>query len=136
MQLLGKNLSELRRSCANRRLSLSTTIRICLQCLECIEVIHATGMLHRDIKGGNFAIGATFVDCKNVYLLDFGLVRKFRSKSGKLRTPRPSVGFRGINYNERRSSMNYELLINSLFRFRDTKICFDKCAQKHRPWTT
>lgn len=95
MQLVGRNLGELRRSCPQNSFTLSTSIRISLTCLEIVEVIHASGYLHRDIKPTNFTIGATPNDLRTVYILDFGLVRKFRTNDGKIRNARPVVGFRG-----------------------------------------
>ena len=50
MQLLGQNLSELRRSQPDGTFSVTTTALLGLQMLEAIESVHAHGYLHRDIK--------------------------------------------------------------------------------------
>lgn len=94
MQLVGKNLGDLRKSCPQYRFTLSTTLRLALQCIEAIEAMHAIGLLHRDIKPSNYTMGINETDRRNVYLLDFGLVRRFKS-NGKIREPRPAAGFRG-----------------------------------------
>lgn len=95
MQLAGSNLSELRKRCDGRRFSLSTGTRVAIQTLDAIEVVHESGFLHRDIKPGNFAIGNKGKDRHSVYVLDFGLVRRYKMKDGSVRPPRPSAGFRG-----------------------------------------
>uniref|UniRef100_A0A915IH23 non-specific serine/threonine protein kinase n=1 Tax=Romanomermis culicivorax TaxID=13658 RepID=A0A915IH23_ROMCU len=95
MQLLGKNLTDLRRACPDKKLGLSSLLRATVQCFEAIEQMHKVGILHRDIKPGNFTIGATKAEEKIIYLLDFGLVRKFTQKDGKIRPKRPRAAFRG-----------------------------------------
>jgi len=81
MQLQGKNLAELRRTCsvnsARASFSLSTALRLGLQILRAIESIHSVGFLHRDIKPSNFAIGRHAHNCRHVYMLDFGLARQY-----------------------------------------------------------
>uniref|UniRef100_A0A183DL10 Protein kinase domain-containing protein n=1 Tax=Gongylonema pulchrum TaxID=637853 RepID=A0A183DL10_9BILA len=49
--------------------------------------------LHRDIKPGNFAIGRR--DLRHIYLLDFGMCRKYLNKRASIRNPRRAAGFRG-----------------------------------------
>ncbi|MFH4983787.1 hypothetical protein AB6A40_010496 [Gnathostoma spinigerum] len=77
MSLLGKSLGELRRACPDQRFTLSTSIRLAMQCLEAIEEIHDAGFIHRDIKPSNFALGRNRMK-RNVYLLDFGLARQYK----------------------------------------------------------
>lgn len=86
MQLQGKNLAELRRSCsvnsARASFTLSTALRLGVQILRGIESIHSVGFLHRDIKPSNFSIGRHPHNCRHVYMLDFGLARQFIVASG------------------------------------------------------
>lgn len=81
MQLQGKNLAELRRTCsvnsARASFSLSTALRLGLQILRAIESIHSVGFLHRDVKPSNFAMGRHAHNCRHVYMLDFGLARQY-----------------------------------------------------------
>lgn len=51
LQLLGPNLSELRRrcSCDPARLSISCALRVGIQAVKSIEALHILGYLHRDI---------------------------------------------------------------------------------------
>ena len=43
--------------------------------------MHSKGLIHRDIKPENFLIGKD-LGAKNIYMIDFGLAKKFRNKSG------------------------------------------------------
>uniref|UniRef100_A0A915JER4 Protein kinase domain-containing protein n=1 Tax=Romanomermis culicivorax TaxID=13658 RepID=A0A915JER4_ROMCU len=97
MQLLGKNLSQIRRSCpyVPQRMSLATTYGVLVQCLHAIEGLHDTGYIHRDIKPSNFAVGCQPEDNRVVYLFDFGLCRRYTNDDGSIKAPRPYVGFRG-----------------------------------------
>lgn len=94
MQLAGPSLSELRRNSKNRCFTTSTTCRMGVQSLEAIESVHISGLLHRDIKPANFAIGKSGNEKRILFMLDFGLVRKYIVR-GKIRPPRSSAGFRG-----------------------------------------
>jgi len=55
---------------------------IALQGLDRLEYIHSKNIIHRDIKPQNFLIGRK--DKALIYLIDFGLARKYKSsKTGK-----------------------------------------------------
>ena len=54
---------------------------IAIQCLERLESIHSKGIIHCDIKPENFVIGSK--DKRFIYLLDFGLSKKYRSDRTK-----------------------------------------------------
>ena len=47
-----------------------------------METLHTKNIIHRDIKPENFVIGLGKTG-KNLHLIDFGLAKYFRSKSGK-----------------------------------------------------
>ena len=78
--LLGPSLSSL-----SERYLINFTIKdICLlsiQMIERLEYIHSKRFIHRDIKPQNFLMGVK--DPETVYLIDFGLAKKFMSKQGK-----------------------------------------------------
>jgi serine/threonine protein kinase len=50
MELLGENISELRRRQPNEQFSMLTTLKLGMQMLVAIEAVHDLGYLHRDIK--------------------------------------------------------------------------------------
>lgn len=52
--------------------------------------------MHRDIKPSNMAIGATGADCRIIYLIDYGMVRRYadrRKGKWQIRAPRKKVCF-------------------------------------------
>ncbi len=64
MELLGENLSELRRKQSDGKFSVGTTVRLGQQMLRAIEAIHDLGYLHRDIKPvSSFLLHLTFIVC-------------------------------------------------------------------------
>ena len=65
-----------------KKLNLKDTCMFAIQALERLEYIHSKNYLHRDIKPGNFLVGNP--DKSQIYLIDFGNARKYRSsRTGK-----------------------------------------------------
>lgn len=91
--LLGSSLSELRKNLSQQCFTLSTSLRISLQILDAIESVHSIGFLHRDIKPSNFAIGRQ--NPRQIFIIDFGLARKYTDSDQHVRPPRAEAGFRG-----------------------------------------
>lgn len=51
MQLVGHNLAKLRRLMKEpQKFTLSTTMRLAIQCFEAIRDLHSLGAIHRDVK--------------------------------------------------------------------------------------
>uniref|UniRef100_A0A914ZXC7 non-specific serine/threonine protein kinase n=1 Tax=Parascaris univalens TaxID=6257 RepID=A0A914ZXC7_PARUN len=94
MEMLGRNLSDLRKREPGRRLSVGTVTRVGQQCIVALKSLHDIGFIHRDIKPSNFCIGH---ENKRhiIYLVDFGMARRFRCSDGKVRKQRHYAGFRG-----------------------------------------
>ncbi|VDO24777.1 unnamed protein product [Onchocerca flexuosa] len=76
-----------------QKFTMGCAISVGIKCLEAIEELHNIGYLHRDIKPGNFAIGRK--NLRQIYLLDFGMCRKYINNHSTIRNPRRSAGFRG-----------------------------------------
>ena len=53
-----------------------------MQILTRIEVFHSNGYLHRDIKANNFMVGRGS-ERNIIYIIDFGLAKKYRDSTGK-----------------------------------------------------
>lgn len=54
--------------------------------------MHDLGFLHRDIKPANFVIGAPgSKNANTVYVVDYGIARKFLDAKGSMLTPRRKV---------------------------------------------
>ena len=76
MQLLGKSLENIFEE--KKTFSLKTVCMIGYQFVNILEYIHDKHILHRDIKPDNFVMGLKNLS-QYVYLIDFGLAKKYRS---------------------------------------------------------
>ena len=66
----------------NEKTSITDVCLIGLQILDRLEWIHSKNIIHRDVKPDNFLIGIN--DPNIIYIIDFGLCKKYRSsKTGK-----------------------------------------------------
>ena len=78
--LLGKNLFDIFLQKQNK-FSLKEVCMIAIQILDRIQYVHSKFIIHRDIKPNNFVIGRD--DPNVIYLVDFGLCKKYRSSKTK-----------------------------------------------------
>ena len=83
MELLGKSLGYYQTEL--NIFSLKTICMLGEQIIYILEFIHEHHIIHRDIKPDNFCMGLT--NSKYVYLVDFGLARKYRSSSTLIHYP-------------------------------------------------
>ncbi|KAH7700723.1 CK1/TTBKL protein kinase [Aphelenchoides avenae] len=95
MQLLSVNISELRKQAPHKRLSKKTCGRIMIQAIAGLRDMHKAGFLHRDVKPGNMCFSLTERTKHRLVLIDYGLVRRFKTADGRWRRRRPRAGFRG-----------------------------------------
>ncbi len=93
-ELLGPTLEDLRKMCG-RKFTLKTVLLLADQMIRRLEQFHAKHYIHRDIKPENFLIG-TGKNSSTVYLIDFGLSKRFRDPVSGLHIPyRENKNFTG-----------------------------------------
>uniref|UniRef100_A0A0M3IP39 non-specific serine/threonine protein kinase n=1 Tax=Ascaris lumbricoides TaxID=6252 RepID=A0A0M3IP39_ASCLU len=95
MQLLSRNLSDIRKQSPYKRFSRSTMGRIVIQGIAGLRDLHQIGYIHRDVKPQNICFGLSEASKHRLILVDFGLARRFRYSNGKTRPLREGCGFRG-----------------------------------------
>ncbi|CAD5207055.1 unnamed protein product [Bursaphelenchus okinawaensis] len=96
MTFVGESLADLRMRAPGKKFSLGTAMSVAIQSLEALEDLHGIGYLHRDVKPANYTIGrAEINELRKVYVLDFGMARKFVHDDGTIKKPRDVAGFRG-----------------------------------------
>uniref|UniRef100_A0A0N4ZKE5 non-specific serine/threonine protein kinase n=1 Tax=Parastrongyloides trichosuri TaxID=131310 RepID=A0A0N4ZKE5_PARTI len=95
LERLGKNMTEIRCMQKEKFLSPLTVTKVAIQALSALEVLHNSGYLHRDVKPENLVIGSNPNSISTIYLIDFGMARRYLDGNGKIRRARKTVGFRG-----------------------------------------
>ncbi|CAL9039405.1 casein kinase 1-like protein 2 [Musa acuminata AAA Group] len=85
MDLLGPSLEDLFNFCS-RKLSLKTVLMLADQMINRVEFVHSKSFLHRDIKPDNFIMGLGR-RANQVYIIDFGLAKKYRDTSSHQHIP-------------------------------------------------
>jgi serine/threonine protein kinase len=84
MQLLGRSLEDIFEE--RKYFTLKSVCMIAPQMISVLEFIHNKHIVHRDIKPDNFVMGLDDLS-QYVYLLDFGLAKKYRSSSTLVHYP-------------------------------------------------
>ena len=84
MQLLGRSLEDIFEE--RKYFTLKSVCMIAPQMISVLEFIHNKHIVHRDIKPDNFLMGLDDLS-QYVYLLDFGLAKKYRFSSTLIHYP-------------------------------------------------
>lgn len=84
MDCLGPSLEDRLNECG-RRMSVKAVLMIGIQSMRRIEFVHSKSFLHRDIKPDNMLMGNS--DTSTVYLVDFGLAKRYRDHVSKQHLP-------------------------------------------------
>lgn len=74
MELMGKSLDKIFNK-NNKKMDISTLLKIAINCIDIMEQLHNCGIIHRDIKPHNFVIDRNKED--KLYIIDFGLAKKY-----------------------------------------------------------
>ncbi|KAL4442787.1 hypothetical protein ABPG74_010676 [Tetrahymena malaccensis] len=77
MELLGENLETLLIKCGGK-FSLKTVLMLADQMIKRIEYVHSKGFVYRDLKPENFMMGKKGKSQQIVYLIDFGLIKRYK----------------------------------------------------------
>jgi serine/threonine protein kinase len=85
IELLGKSLEDQFNICG-RKFSLKTVTILGIEILKRIKWVHEKNHIHRDIKPDNFMMGKDDNE-HNLYIIDFGLAKKYRSSTKKGHIP-------------------------------------------------
>uniref|UniRef100_A0A915PPB2 Protein kinase domain-containing protein n=1 Tax=Setaria digitata TaxID=48799 RepID=A0A915PPB2_9BILA len=136
MTLCGPDLITLKHMKNLTTFSESTTLRIAILSLYAIKQLHEIGFVHRDIKPSNIAISPSAADRHIMYLLDYGMVRKYAIYSNKrwlIRQPRKRVLLRGtlrycsVNTHKRHEQGRVDDLWSLMYMLIDLR-------SNHLPW--
>ena len=84
MELMGKSLEDIFN--IKQKFSVKTTAMIGYQMINILKYIHDRHIIHRDMKPDNFVMGYDYKNAK-LYLLDFGLAKKYRSSKTLVQYP-------------------------------------------------
>ena len=102
-QLFGKDLFSLKKE--TKKFSIKTTAMIGYQILHILEIIHDSGIVHRNLGRAHIVIG--YGDLKNkIFLIGYYFATKFKDDEGNLIPMKYNDYFRGKKYYASINSLN------------------------------
>ena len=63
--------------------------------VERIKMVHEANLIHRDLKPENFMVGRTNGTKQTVFIIDFGIAKRYRQPNGKHIPYRDGLNFTG-----------------------------------------
>ena len=76
----GPNLRSLLKQIPGEKFSMTSTLKIMIQLIQRLKILHKLGYVHNDIKPANTLVG--FKDPGTIYLIDFGIAHKYLKADG------------------------------------------------------
>uniref|UniRef100_A0A5S6Q8X2 non-specific serine/threonine protein kinase n=1 Tax=Trichuris muris TaxID=70415 RepID=A0A5S6Q8X2_TRIMR len=101
MPLTGPNLERLAVAChdsfrySDSWFSPYTILQVGLKTLHSLREMHRCHYVHRDVKPENFTIGYEKKEMAEIFIIDFGMARKYAQQTGQHHRPRAVAGFKG-----------------------------------------
>mmetsp|Transcript_27080 Transcript_27080/g.62624 ORF Transcript_27080/g.62624 Transcript_27080/m.62624 type:complete len:344 (+) Transcript_27080:55-1086(+) len=76
VELLGRSLEDRVQTCKGKYNAKTATL-VAQQVLTRVQYLHSKGIVHRDIKPENFMFGHQRNKCHHIYVIDFGLSKRY-----------------------------------------------------------
>ncbi|EGT34647.1 hypothetical protein CAEBREN_30578 [Caenorhabditis brenneri] len=96
MNLVGRALVDYIKASPTGLISVNCALSVGIQIIESLEDLHNCGYIHRDLKPSNICFGRKDRgELGKMYLLSFGISRRFLDPKNQIRKPREHVEFRG-----------------------------------------
>ena len=130
LEMLGESLETIKERRGN--FSLPTVLQIGIQVLQRLRFLHEAGLVHRDVKPGNFLLGRSDKS-RLIYLIDFGFCKRYDQGETRVKVKRTAIigtpNFISVNVhelNEPERKDDLESLVYMLLYFYLGKLPWEK----------